>query len=99
MRRGLYFLAGTAAGAYAASKARRAAEALTVDGVHDRLTGWFAGARVLSTEAKAAAAEKEAELLDRLAETPPRRLQLAPASPDGNTQSMPQIDSAERGDD
>lgn len=66
MRRGLYFLAGTAAGVYATSKARRAAEALTVDGVHDRLTGWFAGARVLGAEARAGMAEKEAELTARL---------------------------------
>ena len=43
--------AGTAAGVYATTKARRAAEALTVDGIHDRLTGWFAGARVLARRA------------------------------------------------
>lgn len=66
MRRGLYFLAGTAAGVYASTKARRAAEALTVDGIHDRLTGWFAGARVLRAEARTGMQEKEAELTARL---------------------------------
>jgi hypothetical protein len=64
--RGLWFVAGTAAGVYATAKARRAAEALTVDGIHDRLTGWFAGARVLRDELRAGAAEKETELRTRL---------------------------------
>ena len=66
----LWFAAGTAAGVYATTKARRAAEALTVDGIHDRLTGWFAGARVLTDELRAGAAAKETELRDRLAPVP-----------------------------
>ena len=74
MRRGLYFLAGTAAGVYATTKARHAAEAMTVDGIHDRLTGWFAGARVLGAEARAGMAEKEAELVARLEAGPDRAL-------------------------
>jgi hypothetical protein len=65
--RTLWFVAGTAAGVYASSKARRVAEAVTVDGIHDRLTGWFAGARVLGEELRAGTAEKETELRDRLA--------------------------------
>jgi len=67
MRRGLWFVAGTAAGVYATAKARRAAEAFTVDGLHDRLTGWFAGARVLREEVDAGRREKETELRARLA--------------------------------
>ena len=67
MRRGLWFVAGTAAGVYATAKARRAAESLTVDGLHDRLTGWFAGARVLREEFEAGRADKETELRERLA--------------------------------
>jgi hypothetical protein len=63
-------VAGAAAGVYATSKARRAAEALTVDGFHDRLTGWFAGARVLRDEVRAGATEKETELRHRLAVVP-----------------------------
>jgi hypothetical protein len=80
-------VAGAAAGVYATSKARRAAEALTVDGFHDRLTGWFAGARVLRDEVRAGATEKETELRHRLAVVPDggvreiegRHLHLAPA--------------------
>jgi Family of unknown function (DUF6167) len=66
----VWFVAGTAAGVYATAKARRAAEALTVDGVHDRLTGWFAGARVLRDEARAGMTEKETELRARLVVVP-----------------------------
>ena len=65
--RALWFAAGTAAGVYATTKARRAAEALTVDGIHDRLTGWFAGARVLREELRSGAQDKESELRGRLA--------------------------------
>ncbi len=74
--RGLWFLAGTAAGVYATSKARKAAEAVTLDGIHDRLTGLFAGARVLREEYQTGRAEKEAELRHRVAVDAERR-QLA----------------------
>jgi hypothetical protein len=65
--RPLWFAAGAAAGVYATAKVRRAAEALTVDGINDRLTGWFAGARVLHQELRAGMTEKETELRTRLA--------------------------------
>ena len=68
--RSWWFVAGAAAGVYATSKARRAAEALTVDGLHDRLTGWFAGARVLAEEVRTGTAEKETELRGRLSLVP-----------------------------
>ena len=68
--RALWFVAGTAAGVYATTKVRRAAEALTVDGIHDRLTGWFAGARVLGEELRAGTLEKETELRTRMALVP-----------------------------
>ena len=64
--RTLWFVAGTAAGVYASTRARRAAEALTVDGIHDRLTGWFAGAAVLRAEVREGMQEKESELRERL---------------------------------
>lgn len=67
MRRGLWFLAGSAAGVYTTVRARRAAESLTVEGLHDRLQGLFAGARVLRDEVVSARAEKEGELRARLA--------------------------------
>jgi hypothetical protein len=66
----LWFAAGTAAGVYATTKVRRAAEALTVDGIHDRLTGWFAGARVLTDEMRAGFLDKETELRTRMALVP-----------------------------
>ena len=66
----MWFVAGTAAGVYVTAKVRRAAEALTVDGVHDRLTGWFAGARVLREELAASVAEKETELRARIDAVP-----------------------------
>ncbi len=65
-----WFVAGTAAGVYATAKIRHAAEAMTVDGLHDRLTGWFAGARVLQDEVRAGMAEKETDLRTRLAVVP-----------------------------
>ena len=65
--RAVWFLAGGAAGVYATSKARRAAEALSYDGVHDRLTGWFAGARIVREELRAGMAEKETALRERVA--------------------------------
>jgi hypothetical protein len=75
MNRGIWFVAGTAVGAYAVTRARRAAEAFTYDGVHDRLSGLFVGARLFTAEVKAGAAEKEAELRERL--------ELQPADTDG----------------
>lgn len=79
--RTLWFVAGTAAGVYASTRARRAVEALTVDGVHDRLTGWFAGAAVLREELRAGMQDKEDELRERL--------QLAPARPPAITADAP----------
>jgi hypothetical protein len=68
--RGVWFLAGTAAGVYVATRARRTVEAFTVDGLHDRLTGWFAGAGVLREEMRSAMAEKETELRARIRARP-----------------------------
>ncbi len=68
--RPLGFAAGAAAGVYATAKVRRAAEAVTVDGIHDRLPGGVAGARVLREEMRAGMAEKESELRARLAVGP-----------------------------
>ncbi len=81
--RSLWFVAGTAAGVYAGTRARRAAEALTVDGIHDRLTGWFAGAAVLREELLAGMHDKESELRERLQLAPASRpaLEAAPPAP------------------
>lgn len=79
--RTLWFVAGTAAGVYASTQARRAVEALTVDGVHDRLTGWFAGAAVLREEMRAGMHDKEDELRERLQLPPARRTAITTGSP------------------
>jgi hypothetical protein len=103
--RGVWFVAGTAAGVYATAKARRAAEALTVDGLHDRLTGWFAGARVLRDEVRAGAAQKETELRTRLRVLPEGEVrQLSGARShepvDGrSTTHEPTHDTTRKGDD
>ncbi len=68
--RPIWFAAGAAAGVYATTKARRAAVSFTVEGIHDRLTGWFAGARVLREEVRVGMTEKESELRTRLAVGP-----------------------------
>jgi hypothetical protein len=73
MNKGVWFLAGSALGAYGVTRARRAAEVLTYDGLHDRLSGLFVGARLFAAEVKAGAAEKETELRERLDLMPAER--------------------------
>ena len=65
MRRGFWFAAGAGAGVYAAVRARRVAEILTVDGLRDRWEGLRAGAEVFADEAAAGRAERESELRER----------------------------------
>ncbi len=67
MRNAVWFAAGAAAGVYVSSRVRRVAEAVTVDGIHDRLSGLFAGARVFGDEVRAGMTEKETQLRDQLA--------------------------------
>ena len=65
MRRTFWFVAGAGAGVYAMSKARRAAEAFTPDGLRDRLAALSLGAHLISEEVRAGMAEKETELRER----------------------------------
>ena len=65
MRRGLWFLAGAGVGVYGMVRGRRAAEALTVDGLRDRWHGVELGARLLRDEVAQGRAEKETELRAR----------------------------------
>ena len=94
----LWFAAGTAAGVYASTKVRRAAEALTVDGIHDRLTGWFAGARVIGEELRAGALEKETELRGRVSGMPDERGNVLQLMSDP-TMHDPTIPEPQKGDD
>jgi len=67
MRRGLWFAAGAGAGLYAAIRGRRAAEALTPDGLRDRWQAIGLGARLLREEVAAGKAEAEPRLRERFA--------------------------------
>jgi hypothetical protein len=65
MKRGLWFAAGAGAGIYAMTRARRLAEAFTVDGLRDRWEAVGLGARMLRDDVAQAQAEKETELRER----------------------------------
>jgi hypothetical protein len=62
----MWFAAGAGAGVYALVRARRAAEALTPEGLGDRLAALSLGLRMLRSEVQAGMAEKENDLRERL---------------------------------
>ncbi len=64
--RSFWFVAGAGVGVYAVLKVRRAAEALTPEGVQDRLAALSVGAHLFAEEVRAGTAEKETELRERL---------------------------------
>jgi hypothetical protein len=66
MSRAFWFVAGAGAGAYGLVKARRAAEALTPEGLADRLAGLSVGLHLFGEEVRAGMAEKENDLRGRL---------------------------------
>lgn len=70
MARSLWFVAGAGAGVYAMSRARRAAEALTSDGLRDRLSGIGLGVRLFRDEVASGQAAKETELRERMGLVP-----------------------------
>ena len=70
MNRSLWFVAGAGAGIYAMVRGRRAAEALTADGLLDRMNGLVVGARMFRDEVAAGRVEKETELRERLGLVP-----------------------------
>ena len=70
MARSLWFVAGAGAGVYAMTRARRAAEALTADGLRDRLSGLGVGVRLFRDEVAAGRAEKETDLRERMGLVP-----------------------------
>jgi hypothetical protein len=77
MKSGLWFIAGAGAGIYAVVRGRRAAEALTVDGIQDRLNGLAVGARMFRDEVATGRAEKETALRERFSIAPHGRPELA----------------------
>jgi hypothetical protein len=66
MSRLVWFAAGAGAGLYAMTRARRAAEALTPEGLADRLAGLSVGAHLFGEEVRAGMAEKEDDVRERL---------------------------------
>lgn len=66
MSRSLWFVAGAGVGVYAAVRARRAAEALTVDGMRDRVSALAVGARMFRDEVAQGRAEAETGLRERM---------------------------------
>ena len=76
MRAGFWFVAGAGAGIYGIIRGRRAAEALTVDGMTDRLKGAQVGLRMFREEVAAGRAEKETELRERFTLAPHGRPEL-----------------------
>lgn len=66
MNRSLWFVAGASAGVFVLVRARRAAEALTPEGIGDRLAGLRLGAALFTEEVRAGMSEKETELHQRL---------------------------------
>ena len=89
--RGVWFVAGAGAGIYATVRARRAAEALSADGIRDRLNGLAVGARMFRDEVVQGRAEKETELRERLGLVPDGTLELTAgrphAVPDGSSET------------
>jgi hypothetical protein len=76
VNRGLWFVAGAGAGIYAMIRGRRAAEALTVDGLQDRLNGLAVGVRMFRDEVAEGKAEAETGLRDRYGLAPHGRPEL-----------------------
>jgi hypothetical protein len=83
MSRTLWFVAGAATSAYAITKARRAAEAFTPDGLRDRFAGLSLGARLFEEEVRGEMNAREAELRERLGLglDGPTQIEAAPAAP------------------
>ena len=89
MNRSFWFVAGAGAGIYAAVRARRTAEALSVDGLRDRVGAAVVGARMFRDEVAQGRADAETDLRERLGLrlhehtelTAARRAELTPTDP------------------
>lgn len=75
MSRSLWFAAGAGVGIYGMVRGRRAAEAFTAEGLHDRISALFLGARLFREEMAQGVAEREAELRERFGVLPHERTQ------------------------
>jgi hypothetical protein len=70
VRRGIWFIAGAGAGVYMTVRARRIAEAFTIDGLSDRMHALAHGARLFRAEVAQGQAEAEIDLRDRFGLVP-----------------------------
>ncbi|GAA5153223.1 hypothetical protein GCM10023340_34920 [Nocardioides marinquilinus] len=66
MSRALWFAAGAGAGLYATLRARRAAEALSVEGLQDRIGATVVGLRMFRDEVAQGKADAETRLRERM---------------------------------
>jgi hypothetical protein len=78
MSRGLWFVAGAGVGIYGMIRARRAAEAFTVDGMRDRVGAAVVGARMFRDEVAQGRADAESGLRERLGLAPHGTPELTP---------------------
>ncbi|HET7431126.1 MAG TPA: DUF6167 family protein [Nocardioides sp.] len=83
MSRAMWFVAGAGAGVYAVVRARRAAEALTVDGLRDRVNGLALGVRLVRDEVAQGQHEREIELRARYGLVPHGTPELTAAQTPG----------------
>ena len=70
MKGAVWFVAGAGAGIYAMVRGRRAAEALTADGLRDRWHALQVGAQLFAEEVAQGQMDKETELRARLGLVP-----------------------------
>jgi hypothetical protein len=94
MSRLLWFAAGAAASVYATTKARRAAEVFTPDGLADRLAGLAVGMHLFGDEVRAGMAEKEKDVRERLSIAFPVNEKETPALAAGRD-----VDTTRKGND
>jgi hypothetical protein len=78
MSRSLWFVAGAGAGIWGVVRGRRAAEAFTAEGLHDRVSALFLGVRLFRDEVAQAASDRETELRERFAVVPHGVPELTP---------------------
>lgn len=89
MSRTLWFVAGAGVGVYAMTRVRRVAEALTPEGLADRLSGLSLGLHLFTAEVRTGMAEKENEVRERLAVASPGTQRQLPGPRSAPTDRTP----------
>lgn len=84
MRAGVWFAAGAAAGVYGMVRVRRLAEALTPDGMRDRVGAAVLGARLFGEEVARGQAQAEIHLRQRFDGADAGPPQLMRSTQEGN---------------